>query len=356
MTERLYIVSTSETTRKKAGRAGARPVSGGGRMPDLRSGDYVSVRVVKHLSGRKWAVALGGRLFPAVAEMRLKPGRSFTAWVERFGGRVVLHTDEPRIDSLTARLQEQTGLKDPVSELVISALLRSRMAVTAELVSRLSHLFTAFRRKHKVQGRLADVRLARALVLLTEKGIDPESTGAEEILRTLVYLHDEQRRGSRDGRSRQDHRQNDQVIKEDITERDESERTPLQLFNHLKGKEGSWVVIPFRYTVEEHAFRGSLRLLVDHLGGDAKRAVLEVVDQDGEVFCFLFRRGPGGLHMSGYASPEGARARVHSRAALLHRLMRKHGVTCEDSVHDAASFDGFSPVEELWFPRVDTYT
>ena len=81
MTERLYIAGASEPGRTKAPRVDGRRQAGRLGTPALRSGDPVTVRVVKHLSGRKWAVALEGRLFPAVAETPLKPGRSFTAFV-----------------------------------------------------------------------------------------------------------------------------------------------------------------------------------------------------------------------------------------------------------------------------------
>jgi hypothetical protein len=56
-----------------------------------------------------------------------------------------------------------------------------------------------------------------------------------------------------------------------LASRSDSGSGKLALFNHLRGKEGSWVILPFRFALDEVDFSGSFRIQLPYLRGGQGR-------------------------------------------------------------------------------------
>jgi hypothetical protein len=56
-----------------------------------------------------------------------------------------------------------------------------------------------------------------------------------------------------------------------LASRADEEGGKLALFNQLRGKEGSWVILPFRFALDEVDFSGSFRIQLPHLRGGQGR-------------------------------------------------------------------------------------
>jgi hypothetical protein len=72
----------------------------------------------------------------------------------------------------------------------------------------------------------------------------------------------------------------------------------LSLFNHLRGPEGSWVIVPFRFELDAVDFAGSFRILLPYVRGGQGRF---------EAF-FSASRGPSSEDWSFFAGFGGGRA------------------------------------------------
>jgi hypothetical protein len=123
----------------------------------------------------------------------------------------------------------------------------------------------------------------------------------------------------------------------------------LQLFNHIKSGEEAWVVYPYRCTVEDLPYSGSLRVLYSAGEKSAKKYVLAVRGKEGQ-WHFAWNPPPKAALkiyfspsvLSG-AAPTRLDSRNFSRAWI--RKFRKHGLYSDDIIYTGENFDGFS--EEL---------
>ncbi|MDR1316057.1 MAG: hypothetical protein LBK13_04205 [Spirochaetales bacterium] len=125
----------------------------------------------------------------------------------------------------------------------------------------------------------------------------------------------------------------------------------LQLFNSMKGGAETWVVYPYRCTVEDAAYRGSLRVLYDPEEKTAKKYVLAVRGTEGQ-WHFTWNPPQSALKIyflpfSVDGLPADSRKPFNpgnfSRAWI--RKFRKYGLYSDDTIYTGENFDGFS--EEL---------
>ena len=371
MTKRIHIAfgpgSPPEKTGKGwriAGRAEAlrTPPPGAARYSlyelgsTLKTGQYVKVQVLKSLAGGKWAVALGGRVFPASADAPLAAGKSFFAWVEQTADRILLHLSDPTAENVVERLFGKRSGELPVSDAMVTALFRSHIAVSPDIIVRLSELFFRYRRLFRLTQKTDDHRLARLLAILFDKGIDLRSPGVANLLGLLGGFAGGEKNERERKESIFEEKRTRLQIKQDIADRAGDHGNPLQLFNHLQGKSGSWVCVPFRYRLKGKSYQATLRVLLDNYSVQPLRGILDIVTDKQEKLSFQLTHKGRHMRLAAFARPKAAKAIMHREYRKLAELMQNHGVDCDDAVYDGRDFDGFSEIADSVYHGIDTYT
>lgn len=297
----------------------------------LRPGSQVVLSVLKALGPGKWAVGIGGRVYPALSDLDLSPGAVLRARVGYAAGRVVLTIEKGPENPASAALLRQ-GLPDTaLTQLVARALLQSGRPVLPETVDRIRALVS--------RSKLEPGRAARLAALAEGKGIDLSSPGLEPLLGLLSF-------GEEGGEDPRRYRgrplpRGAAALKRalaGLAVDGASQPSALQAFNHSRGTSPSWVVVPFLFTDKGESVAGTMKFLFDSRAGRLLRFVLSA----------------DGLHFSLALEGRGRRMTVFDdagpgRPALrrgLDRLKAKfHNMQVEldDIIHDGEQFDGFSP-------------
>jgi len=325
-----------------------------GTAVNLRSGDLVSVQVLKRLGAGRWAVGIKGRTVPAASELELIPGQRLRAQVVIHQGRTVLRLREGRGGQVEDIVRRAGLPQEPEVRHIVSAFLRSGLGVRSEEVLQVRRLLDKLRLQPRRSARLAAVAM--------EKGIDPRSPGLEELLPVLDFGEDRgQRRRYRGRQMPEEDRDFREALPAGLTEEREQD-SALQLFNHLGGREGSWVIIPFHFTWRSGSrLYGTLRLLYDAVKGTSNRFILvvekEVEGDAGEVgeneprrrWSFSLDRGqPGekGCSMSVFCNDPEAGAAARKEFRQLRAKLQNLGVKTDDTIRIDDEFDGLSPEED----------
>ena len=326
-----------------------------GTAVNLRSGDLVSVQGLKRLGDGRWAVGLKGRTVPAASDLELLPGQRLRARVVIQHGRTVLRLREGRGDGRAEDIVRRAGLpQEPEVRHIVNAFLRSGLGVRSEEVLQVRRLLDKL--------RLQPQRSARLVALALEKGIDPQSPGLEELLPVLDFGEDRGERRRFKGRQMPEQERDLRAALPAALTREREEDSALQLFNHLRGKEGTWVIIPFHFAWESGCrLYGTLRLLYDAAQGTSKRFVLVVEkEEEGEAreggegeprrrWSFSLDRGqPGedGYSMSVFCSDPEAGPAARKEFGQLRAKLQNLGVKTDDTIRVDDEFDGLSPEQE----------
>ncbi len=90
----------------------------------IRSGDFVSVKVIKRLTGNKWAVGIRGRVIPAFSRVNLASGQLLRALVTIQQGRITLKMIAEQTTPIQDLLVRQGIQPDKVMEQILTSFLR----------------------------------------------------------------------------------------------------------------------------------------------------------------------------------------------------------------------------------------
>jgi hypothetical protein len=303
----------------------------------LRAGDVVTLHVLKRLTDDKWAVGLKGRVLPARTDLDLAAGSTLRARVQSAGGRIVFVLDRGAASPLADALGRQGIPATPETQLIAAALVRSGRAVDPSNVERVRALLA----KTRLEAR----RGARAAATMLDKGLELASEGAADLLE-LLCLGDPGGRDPRRQRGRPFPR-NAREAKESLAAAASPEEpsSSLHVYNALRGRSETWIVVPFLYREGKAECPGSLRLLVDPYAGRLRRMVVGVRPSGGVAWHFEFTL-EGRRHMTVYcddsASLHAARANLDTLTAKVHNM----GIEVSDTVREGQEFDGFSSARE----------
>ena len=151
------------------------------RSPDtgLRPGQSVSVTVIKHLDGAKWAVAIGGRVFPAFSDLPLQAGQLLRARVSGAEGKLILTVTEEVPDAVRAALVRQGLPAAGDAEVIAHALARSGLPILAETIEKIRALLS--------RSGMEQHKAARIAATMVDRGIDPAGPGARALLPVLGF-------------------------------------------------------------------------------------------------------------------------------------------------------------------------
>ncbi len=316
----------------------------------LRPGDFVSIKVIKHLTGNKWAVGIHGRVIPAFSKVELTPGQRLRALVTIEQGRITLKMTAEQPTSIQDLLVRQGMQPDKIMEQILTSFLRSGLAVEPERLHQVRRLLEKM--------KLDPKKFSRIIALILEKGIDPRSRSLVRLLSLLGY--GEQESGKKEGRKRRmppDQKSLMQQLRSAIEEPASAEGSSLQVFNHLRGSEASWVIVPFDYTYGSSGrIYGSLRLRYDPWRKQTDRLIVVARTDAGSKWSFVLQKSPEDeLELSIFADPFEVRRKVKAEVEGLQLKLQNLGVKIDDTIREDENFDGFTmPWEELSYRNVDT--
>ncbi len=325
----------------------------------IRSGDFVSVRVIGRLVGRKWTVALMGRTYPAWTDVELVPGQRLRARVQGAGRRIVLQI---RDEAETSAGQAKAfGGKTFVegNEVLRNALLHSSLKTYGNIEARIARLVKKLGRERLGNER----RTARVVALMLEKTMNPAARGARDLVRLLSCLDQDggdqdggnQDGGNQDGGKRFGRRERKrrggseergkvaEAVRRSARRKSEGDEGghPLQLFNHIRGGGESWFAVPFSFTTPVDTYSGLVKILFDVRRRSMRRLILDVPMED-EVMSFVLTPRSGGIKVRFHTASATRAERWRERIDRLQSKLRNHGVECDDSVYEEGLFDGFS--------------
>ncbi|HVP18787.1 MAG TPA: hypothetical protein VMU36_07305 [Spirochaetia bacterium] len=300
----------------------------------LRPGEVVVLTVIKRLDAGKWAVGIGGRVYPAFSQLALDPGAILKARVSTSAGRLLLSLTHQPLDVIRAALVRE-GVPGGAESLTIArALVLAGLPIRAETIE-------------KVRARLSGLRLAphrgaRLIATLIDKGIDPASRGVEALLGLLTF-------GERSGADPRRFRgkplpTSAHAMKEIVSGLAASapeSADAIQAFNHMRGRSQTWVVVPFAFDDGPQRLCGTIRILFDPFLSRPLRMALSV----GEISFFLPLEGKKRKLSVFVDDPalEGAARRGLDR---LRSKFHNMGMEVDDTVLGGDAFDGFSPTAE----------
>ena len=324
------------------------PIRGAIRIaltPDmgLRPGQSVSVNVIKHLEGAKWAVAIKGRVFPAFSELPLQAGQLLRARVSASEGRLILTVSEDAPDAVRTALVRQGLAAGGEAEVIAHALARSGLPILAETIERVRALLRGSGMEQRKAARIA--------ATMVDRGIDPAGPGARALLPVLGF-------GERGGEDHRRYRgrqlpETPGAVKEFIgaMAADPAARpSVLQAYNHIRAKSQSWVVIPFVFTSGSQRIAGTMKILFDPF--HSRPLAFSLCTEDVSFHIPLGAR-PGKLAI--YCGDERLARAAQRGLDSLRSKFHNMGLEVDDIINKGEAFDGFSPAEEgINLPGVDT--
>jgi hypothetical protein len=302
----------------------------------LRVGDLVTLHVLKRLADDKWAVGLKGRVLPAKTELDLSPGSTLRARVQSSAGRIIFVLDRGAASPLAEALSRQGIPSASEAQHIAAALIRSGRAVDPSSVERVRALLA----KTRLEAR----RGSRAAATMLDKGIDPGSPGAVDLLELLCLgepggheqRHPRERPFPHDGRE----------ARESLarTASPEEPTSGLQVYNALRGRSETWIVVPFSYREGKNDCPGTLKLLLDPYAGRLRRLVVGVRPAGAGTWHFDFSL-EGRRRMTVYCDDASALRAARPNLDTLTAKVHNMGIEVSDTVGEGREFDGFSPAD-----------
>ena len=315
------------------------PVVGGIQIsprPGLRlhPGEIVLLSVIKQLGPGKWAVGIGGRVYPAFSQLVLQPGSVLRARVGSAAGRLILTLSDQRMDPVRMALQREGLPASATTETIARALAMSGLPIHAETVERVRVILE--------KSRLPLRRGARLVATLIDKGIDPSSRGAEALMAVLAFGE----RGGGDprryrGRPFPDTAGAVKKLAAEMAVPESAKPASLQAFNHIRGRAQTWVVIPFLFDEGEERMAGTIRLLYDPF---LKRP-LKLAMVVGGISFFLPLEGKS-RRLSIFCDDPRLRGAAARGLDSLRAKFHNKGMEVDDTILEGEAFDGFSPIGE----------
>ena len=322
-----------------------------GRGESLRAGALVSVVVRERIGPETYRVAIGPRLLIASSSAHLDTGTVLKARVELAGEAVLLRIPVRDLHAGAASLLTAAALpNDPAARAAIAALLREGIAPEARSLARVRR---AALREAADGGEWTDLAAK-----LEAKGIPAEGAALDGLMQGYGSAFSDGGQGSGKGDDHGERRGRDKEtdilnagyafdLNNDFTMEVPEDALPeflgavlrgiasrsggdgaLTLFNHLRGPEGSWVFVPFRFSLDEVDFNGSFRLQLPYIRGGQGRFDADFSASCGSVsedWSFFLNFGGGrapDLRVEGSETGKGrlAGARIDELATELASL------------------------------------
>lgn len=341
-----------------------------GVKQQIKTGDTVSVKVIKHLSGNSWQVSLRGKLLPVLSEVPLQEDTAVTAQAFWGGKTLQLRVLNSNLDAKGAlsktisQLLRNSGIpSDTASQAVVDALQRSGMPLQPELISRLY-------KQLKQYGHEKE-HIARLLVLFADKGLENPTKFLDMILPYFPQDDQQKREKERQKRRHQENEDNGPQLEDDKKSRAVSKDalretlkenvlfpshegdSTLLLFNHIRGTHDNWIIIPVSLTIDDSQITGSIKCKL-LAGVSFPENILVSLSTDVGTWDFQFTQRKDRLDCRIFSSPEGLRDEGNKNLSGFSEKLRKLGVKLVDTIRECSAYDGFSTKREMRYKKIDT--
>ncbi len=304
------------------------------KEPGLRGGDLVSLSIIKRLDGNKWAVGINGRVYPAFSALDLEPGAVLSARVSTAGRRLVLTLETKAGDPALQALLRQGLAGGEADGIAAAGLLKAGLSVTAEIVEKMK---TAM-----AKSSLRKERAARGLAAMADKGLDISGRSADRLLETLGF-------GEGGGGERERYRRGGLPegrtagkSMRAVLPGSAGKPDALAVFNHLKGRNQSWIVVPYIFGEGPEEIAGTIKLLFDpYLGKPLAMTVS--VNAGGNAPIDFYLSLSGKRNLSVFCADPALRTALMRGFAAFSSKIDNMGFEVDDSIYGNENFDGFSP-------------
>ena len=240
---------------------------------EIKSGDAVVLKVIKPLAGGRWQVSHNGKLLTIESTVELTAGQIIRTKASTSGAHILLRLMQnpasPSSDSLS-RLSGGVVREHNLTETIIQAFQRAGLRVDTPLFKMAKATFVKTAKKSRTTASI--------IAAFAEKDISPE-TGPVDYIAGILDSDAKsggetpRRRSRRGGAEKQNLKSLVEQLKLQIETPGRGE-TPLQLFNHLKGKDETWVLLPYSVKQSGCEVTGTIRLRVGR-SGDIRRVALD---------------------------------------------------------------------------------
>ncbi len=240
---------------------------------EIRPGDTVMLKIIKPLAGGKYQVSHNGRPLIVDSNVELKAGQVIRTKASTSGPHLLLRL----LQNPTSPVMENSSRQfmSPIREhslveALVQAFQKAGLSVDTPMFGKAKAAFAKAANKTRTAARI--------LAALAEKDISPENSVADYITSILGSdtksgENTPRRRGNRDGAETPNLKSLIEQLKLQIETPDDRE-SPLHLFNHLKGKDESWILLPYNVKQSGSEVTGTIRLRVGR-SGDIRRVALD---------------------------------------------------------------------------------
>ena len=317
----------------------------------FKAGDIVTITVIKRLAGNKWAVGIRGKVFPAFSEKDLVSGQKLKAYVLQNKDTIFLKCDIPQKGNFSDYLVQQNLPDDPLSHNIILSLLKSRLSVNPELIMKLRQIIKKMNKKPE--------KLIRLLSIIYEKKIDISADKIKPLIGLLSYGEDtgEEQEKKNKKKNLNDNKKIKEKLKSIVHKGTGKDYNLLQVFNHMKGENPTWIIIPFNFDSEDVKISGTIRIFYNFILQKAEKMTL-MVNQNNDVrmgFHIVEKKDHKSLMIS--CNSEEKRIKIKKEIENLRGKLQNSHVIIDDIIYKGEEFDGFTPLEELnRYRKINMYT
>ena len=242
----------------------------------IRSGDTVVLKVIQSLAGGKWQVSHNGKLFAISSMVRLEPGQWLRARAEVSGQKILLHLISASTSETETSHKSSPGImRADSSGFLLEAFKRAGLRIDGTLFERAKAIFRKSREKNRTT--------ASVITSLAEKRIAPE-TDFVDFITELLDSNGGNRKKKQNtyGEKRKRREVSAESVKRKLMSqlvRASQNDGLLQLFNHMKGEKGSWILLPFNLEENSREVSGVIRLRIDASGKYSQIGINAATDE-----------------------------------------------------------------------------
>ncbi len=309
----------------------------------LKSGAFVSFTVGKRMRAGIYTVAILGKSVTVRASESLVPGSVLRAKVAWIDGRLQLNIVKNDKEPVESFFERTADFSDKTNKIVAESLIRSGMPLLQEY-------FSGIKQALKGKNR-SDIRLARILVLLMDKGIPLSEQNVSEIL----MLMGGEERGNPEKRDK-NKTEADKLLDKDEIKEDLKKKIGkidlgnelLKYFNHRIAGHDNWLIIPLSFNFKRKG-KGVLKLRMDK-----KYNITNMVltFYDGTDWEFNMVKNGKGSTISVNSSMDDLWKKSRAFEELKEKLYKKD-IYFDDINTKPVTTDGFSKTAEVISRGVD---
>ncbi len=342
------------------------------RVPLLKNGDPVTIRVIGKLADSKWKISIKGSIFTAVSSIELREGETVPGKILFRGTRMFVQIESQQRNAVLSFLRSAGLNQDSLNREICRAFMQAGLSLNPKNIAKIRAFIDEYNVKKREEIRLLVMLVEKELPLEKhlfrsvqealqgsrqdgedESGADKRENEDDAEGNRDRPKHDqseqrrrEKRRGGEDPKSQYERDIHIKNLKDIVSGKGRTPAPFLSLFNHSRHKkkgDTQWCIVPFSFESGGIRFSGSVRILLNPLKSRYEALVLDVKD-DVNHWSFSGKRDKkDGLSFRVYG--DAGRTDVENTALLqeLKRKLGKIGVRFDDNIKDVSFFNGFLP-------------